>query len=133
VEWTTSALTLAEVTQIVLDRYSLPANVVLVIEDIKPETNWANRAACGELIAAFNQVEGLDEAGKIRSDRKIVCIKALRDVYARRFPNCPACSLAMAKYAVEDWNRFSNYLRTYGWPAMTGDTINGLNPWLVVP
>lgn len=110
-------LTIAELTEIVRSRYSLPDDVSLEIAGY----SGINHLDADKLISRLQAEDCFDGNFNPRPEKKIACIKMVRDVYANTVrPGSLVCGLANAKYAVEEWPVFIQYVKKHGFPAMDG-------------
>lgn len=78
------------------------------------------------LISDFHNNGYLTQAGMIVLERKIASIKRLRELVTDAQGTIP--SLVISKNAIEDWTRFSAYVRNRGYPDMRGLTGSSSAP-----
>ena len=109
-------LTLTELTALVISSYRLPTNTTLDVDmsgiAINPDYiclhNVLKKNGC------FDETES-----SILFHKKIESIKLLRNVYSKCRPDgFNYCSLVNAKYAIEEWEKFSTLVKRLGFPSM---------------
>ena len=109
-------LTIHEVRDLVIRSYALPHTIELeIVSGEHPEA--------AKLKGIFEKEGFLDGGKLVYPHLKISAIKTLREVISE---SGVSCGLAHAKYAVEDWARFIEFVTKHGYPNMNG---NARAPW----
>ncbi len=111
--------TKTEITAIILTVLYLPLDTTVEVVDDPPKSEpkpKSNLEVANELGEALRKVGCVDLWGCIRPDKKLLAIKTLRE-------SIPNCGLAVAKYAIEDWDVFLAYVTRNGIPDMTSGCV----------
>ena len=107
-------ITLTELHNLVCSVYGLPADTTVSVENTTVNVLPEHLDYC-VLKMAFNNARLVTVSGSILPESKISAIKLVRELVSN---TGRSCGLPQAKYAVEDWKNFCNYVKAHGYPPM---------------